>query len=326
MLGVQLGVSVLALRRAASRSDFLVLAICCPRALRRSDCIEHLAVRNLAPSMLAIVLAHDPVTHWHCHGRGSHEGCVAFLTHGDDIGIRRVQFHRSVCCQCQLLAAKHDLLIGIVYVASRGAPQVKIDTRGQDRLHVLPRCAVMTLRVFSSAPLIARPPAGRNQGRSTIERPYVLSIHVVIVPLSLHVNIYATEAGEVPRFGATSDMLQVKLRRAMSPNLWVSLQVAHMCIKLATDTRFDNSRGSKRRKRSNTHLDNGLAINTVITHAQLLGNMLSTICELEAAHGQTQTKKKTRLRTMQLNVEELNGCTVQIDRWSASSCGVQNCQ
>ena len=123
MLGVQLGVSVLALRRAASRSDFLVIAICCPRALRSSDYIEHLGVRNLAPSMLAIVLPHDLVTHWHWHGRGSHEDCVAFLTHGDDIGIRRVQFHRSVCCQCQLLAAKQkdDLVIGIVYVASRSA-------------------------------------------------------------------------------------------------------------------------------------------------------------------------------------------------------------
>ena len=88
------------------------------------------SVRNLAPSMLAIVLAHDPVAHWHWHGRGSHEDCVAFLTRGDDIGIRRVQFHRSVCCQCLLLAAKQkdDLVIGIVYVASRGAPQVKIDT------------------------------------------------------------------------------------------------------------------------------------------------------------------------------------------------------
>ena len=57
MLGVQLGVTVLALRRAASRGDLLVIARCCPRALRSSDYIEHFGVRNLAPSMLAIVLA-----------------------------------------------------------------------------------------------------------------------------------------------------------------------------------------------------------------------------------------------------------------------------
>ena len=173
MLGVQLGVSVLALRRAASRSDFLVLAICCPRALRSSDCIEHLAVRNLAPSMLAIVLAHDPVTHWHCHGRGSHEDCVAFLTHGDDIGIRRVQFHRSVCCQCQLLAAKQkdDLLIGIVYVASRGAPQVKIDSRGQDRLHVLPLCSHDVASVLRRA--LDRAPTSRAEPRAVHNRAAV---------------------------------------------------------------------------------------------------------------------------------------------------------
>ena len=167
--------------------------------------------------MLAIVL------HW--HGRGSHEDCVAFLTHGDDIGIRRVQFHRSVCCQCQLLAAKQkdDLFIGIVYVASRGAPQVKIDSRRQDRLHVPPLCS----HVFSGALLIARPPAERNQGRSTIERPYVLSIHVVIVPLSLHVNISATEAGKVPRFGQTSDMLEVKLRRYVTESLGLAASRPH---------------------------------------------------------------------------------------------------
>ena len=114
----------------------------------------------------------------------------------------------------------------------------------------------------------------------------------------------------------------------MSPNLWVSLQVAHMCIKLATDMRFDNSRVSQRRKRSSTHLDTGLAINAVNTHAQLLGNMLSTICELEVAHGQTQTKKKNKTadQQMQPNAEEPNGRTVQTDRRSAPSRGPQNRQ
>ena len=42
----------------------------------------------------------------------------------------------------QLLAKqKDDLVIGIVCVPNRGAPQVKMDTRGQEGLHVLPLCS-----------------------------------------------------------------------------------------------------------------------------------------------------------------------------------------
>ena len=90
------------------------------------------------------------------------------------------------------------------------------------------RCATMTLRVFSGAPLLARPPFGSNQGRSTIELPNVLSIHVAIVPLSLHVNISATDAGKVQRFGATSDMLEVKLRRYVTESLGFAASRSHV--------------------------------------------------------------------------------------------------
>ena len=69
--------------------------------------------------------------------------------------------------------------------------------------------------------------------------------------------------------------------------------------------RCDNNWVSQRRKRSSTHSDNGLAISTVNTHAQLLGNMQSTICELDAVNDQTQTKKnKTADQQMQLNLEK----------------------
>ena len=68
----------------------------------------------------------------------------------------------------------------------------------------------------------------RNQGRSTIERPYVLSIHVVIVPSSLHVNISATEAGKMPIFGATSDMLEVNLRRCVTESVGLAASRSHV--------------------------------------------------------------------------------------------------
>ena len=46
--------------------------------------------------------------------------------------------------------------------------------------------------------------------------------------LSLHVNIYATEAGKVPRFGATSDMLELKLRRFVTESLGPAASRSHV--------------------------------------------------------------------------------------------------
>ena len=122
------------------------------------------------------------------------------------MAIRRVQFHLSVCCHCQLLAAKQkdDLVIGIVFVASRGAPQIKIDTRRQDRLHVLPPCSHDVASVLRR--LIARPPAGRAvHNRAAV---------CLVDPCCDRADVMSTylEPKLVPRFGATSDMLEVELR------------------------------------------------------------------------------------------------------------------
>ena len=78
----------------------------------------------------------------------------------------------------------------------------------------------------------------------------------------------------------------------MSPNLWVSLQVAHMSIKMAADMRCDNTLGFAAPQEIKYALGQRFGHQHGDTHAQLLGNMQSKICELEAANGQTQTKKK----------------------------------
>ena len=81
----------------------------------------------------------------------------------------------------------------------------------------------------------------------------------MIVPLSLHVNISATEAGKVPRFGATSDMLEVKLRR----------DVTELGLAASRSPANQYGNGHEMRQQlgfpapqAKTHLDNGLAIDT----------------------------------------------------------------
>ena len=92
----------------------------------------------------------------------------------------------------------------------------------------------------------------------------------------------------------------------MSPNLWVSLQVAHMSIKMATNMRCDNNLGFPAPPEIKYALGQRFGYQHGNTHAQPSGNMQSTICELEAANGQTQTKKKNKTadQQMQLNMEK----------------------
>ena len=76
--------------------------------------------------------------------------------------------------------------------------------------------------------------------------------------------------------------------------------LTHMSIKIATDMGSDNNFGFPAPQEIKYAPGQRFAYQHGNTHAQLLGNMQSTICEPEAANSQTQAKK-TRPRTNRCN-------------------------